>query len=196
MSVPTGILGVWVLFCFLLTIPNDIVRSIAIWSLIFVLTLGAATVDALRKQQSKVWNLYAARNRYFPSLHPLFLTYSDVGTKVYARAPVTLLLLASYSMRKERKPFILVAIHIRTRRMIARHEMIDVAWAETNRFGLRETTRIVVDAEDARLSVRSIMTEKFGPKLQEYGCSCLSQESRFPICAFNARITHALKHAQ
>jgi len=52
-SLPTVVVGVWILFTFLLSIPNDIVRTIAIWSLIFALTLGAATVDALRKQQSK-----------------------------------------------------------------------------------------------------------------------------------------------
>ena len=54
MTVPTAIVGVWVLFSFLLSIPNDIVRTVAIWSLLFALTLGAATVDALRKQKSKV----------------------------------------------------------------------------------------------------------------------------------------------
>ena len=54
MTVPTSIMGIWLLFCYLLTIPNDIIRTVAIWSLIFALTLGAATVDALRKQQSKV----------------------------------------------------------------------------------------------------------------------------------------------
>ncbi|MFB0567291.1 MAG: hypothetical protein ACETVM_01735 [Candidatus Bathyarchaeia archaeon] len=53
MSVPTAVMGIWVLFSFLLAIPNHIVRTIAIWSLIFALTLGSATVDALRKQQSK-----------------------------------------------------------------------------------------------------------------------------------------------
>ena len=52
-SVPTAVVGIWILFTFLLSIPNDIVRTISIWSLIFALTLGAATVDALRKQQSK-----------------------------------------------------------------------------------------------------------------------------------------------
>lgn len=53
MSAPTAVVGVWILFTFLLSIQNDIVRTVAIWSLIFALTLGAATVDALRKQQSK-----------------------------------------------------------------------------------------------------------------------------------------------
>jgi len=54
MSVPTAMVGIWVLFCFLLSIPNDLVRTVAIWSLIFALTLGAATVDVLRKQQRRV----------------------------------------------------------------------------------------------------------------------------------------------
>jgi hypothetical protein len=54
MSVPTSVVGFWFLFCFLIAIPNDIVRGVAIWSLIFALTLGAATVDALRRQPSKV----------------------------------------------------------------------------------------------------------------------------------------------
>jgi hypothetical protein len=53
-SVPTAVVGVWMLFCFLLTIPNDIVRTVAIWGLIFALSAGAATVDALRKQQRRV----------------------------------------------------------------------------------------------------------------------------------------------
>jgi len=50
MSVPTSVVGFWFLFCFLLAIPNDIVRAVVIWSLIFGLTFGAATVDALKKQ--------------------------------------------------------------------------------------------------------------------------------------------------
>ena len=54
MTVPTSIVSIWFLFCYLLAIPNDIIRTVAIWSLISVLTLGAATVDALRKQQGKV----------------------------------------------------------------------------------------------------------------------------------------------
>ena len=52
-SVPTAVMGVWFLFCYLLTIPIITVRAAAIWSLIFILTLGSATVDALRKRQSK-----------------------------------------------------------------------------------------------------------------------------------------------
>ena len=52
-SVPTALMGVWFLFCFLLTIPIIVIRAIAIWSLIFILTLGSVTVDALRKQQAK-----------------------------------------------------------------------------------------------------------------------------------------------
>lgn len=50
-SVPTIVMGIWFLFCFLLTIPIIIIRAISIWSLISILTLGSATVDALRKQQ-------------------------------------------------------------------------------------------------------------------------------------------------
>lgn len=50
-SVPTVLMGIWFLFCFLLTIPFIIIRTITIWSLISVLALGSATVDALRKQQ-------------------------------------------------------------------------------------------------------------------------------------------------
>ena len=49
-SVPVAIMGLWFLFCLLLSIPMIIIRAISIWSLIFILTLGAATVDALRKQ--------------------------------------------------------------------------------------------------------------------------------------------------
>lgn len=49
----TAVMGIWFLFYFLLTIPVIIIRAIAIWSLISVLTLGSATVDALRKQQGK-----------------------------------------------------------------------------------------------------------------------------------------------
>ena len=51
MSVPTAITGLWFLFCFLLSIPNDILRATAIWSLFLSLTLGSVTVDALRKKQ-------------------------------------------------------------------------------------------------------------------------------------------------
>lgn len=52
-SVPAVLMGIWLLFCFLLTIPITIIRAIAIWSLISILTLGSATVDALRKQRGK-----------------------------------------------------------------------------------------------------------------------------------------------
>ena len=52
-SVPVAIMGLWVLFCLLLTIPIIIIRTISIWSLIFILTLGAAAVDASRKQRGK-----------------------------------------------------------------------------------------------------------------------------------------------
>lgn len=49
-SVPVAIMGLWILFCLLLTIRITIIRAISIWSLIFILTLGAAAVDAVRKQ--------------------------------------------------------------------------------------------------------------------------------------------------
>jgi len=52
MSVPTAMVGVWVLFSFLLSIPNDIIRAVTIWSLIFALTVGAATANAIKRQQS------------------------------------------------------------------------------------------------------------------------------------------------
>jgi len=54
MIAPTAVVGFWLLFSFLLSIQNDVVRTVAIWSLIFALTLGAATVDALRKQPGRV----------------------------------------------------------------------------------------------------------------------------------------------
>lgn len=50
-SVPTAITGFWFLFSFLLSIPNNAIRTISIWSLLFVLTLVSATVDVLRKKQ-------------------------------------------------------------------------------------------------------------------------------------------------
>jgi len=51
-SVPAGVMGVWFLFCYFLSIPIIAVRATAIWSLVFILTLGSATVDAVRKRQS------------------------------------------------------------------------------------------------------------------------------------------------
>lgn len=51
-SVPTAVMGVWLLFCLLISIPIIIIRAIAIWSLVFILTLGSATIDALRKKQA------------------------------------------------------------------------------------------------------------------------------------------------
>jgi hypothetical protein len=56
--------------------------------------------------------------------------------------------------------------------------------------------RSVVDAEDVKLLVQFLMKVKFGPKPQEYGSSCLFQESRFLISVFNVRIILALKPAQ
>jgi len=49
-------MGVWFLFCFLLTIPIIPVRATAIWTLISVLTVGSAAVDALRKRATKEWS--------------------------------------------------------------------------------------------------------------------------------------------
>ncbi len=44
--------GTWYLFGLMLRIPNEFVRAVLIWTLIFGLTLGAATTDLLRKQKS------------------------------------------------------------------------------------------------------------------------------------------------
>lgn len=52
-SVPTAITGLWFLFSFLLSIPNGAIRTVSIWSMIFILTLGSATVDALRKKATR-----------------------------------------------------------------------------------------------------------------------------------------------
>jgi len=52
-SAPAAIMGIWFLFYLLLSIPVTIIRAISIWSLIFILTLGAAAVDALRKQSGE-----------------------------------------------------------------------------------------------------------------------------------------------
>lgn len=51
MSVPFGIVGIWVLFYFFLTIPNGAIRFATIWTLILALTYGSITVDALRRNQ-------------------------------------------------------------------------------------------------------------------------------------------------
>lgn len=52
-SVPTAIMGVWLLFNLMLSIRIIFIRATAIWLLFFILTLGSATVDALRKKQAK-----------------------------------------------------------------------------------------------------------------------------------------------
>jgi hypothetical protein len=52
-SAPVAITGLWFLFILLLSIPITIIRAITIWSLIFILTLGAAAVDASRKQSGQ-----------------------------------------------------------------------------------------------------------------------------------------------
>jgi hypothetical protein len=51
LSAPTMVMCVWLLFCLMLRIPNAGLRALSIWSLFFVLTLGAATVDALRSKR-------------------------------------------------------------------------------------------------------------------------------------------------
>jgi hypothetical protein len=64
------------------------------------------------------------------------------------------------------------------------------------KFGLSDPTRIVADAEGARLLVHSIMREKFGLKLRELGFSCLFPEWKSPTYASNARVTRVLKRVQ
>ncbi len=49
-SFPSAIMGIWLLFCFLLTIPSTIIRATSIWTLIVTLWAGSITVDALRKR--------------------------------------------------------------------------------------------------------------------------------------------------
>jgi hypothetical protein len=51
LSAPIMVMGVWLLFCLMLRIPHAGLRALSIWSLFFALTLGAATVDALRSRQ-------------------------------------------------------------------------------------------------------------------------------------------------
>ena len=43
----------WLLFAYLLAIPNTIARTASIWAMLFLLTIGAATVDAIRKRREK-----------------------------------------------------------------------------------------------------------------------------------------------
>ena len=66
--------GVWVLFCALLSISNDVFRFATIWSLIFVLAYVSRTVDVLRKQQgipsdsyrlTKIRRLFSLRNGFY-----------------------------------------------------------------------------------------------------------------------------------
>lgn len=52
-SIPSAMVGVWFLLSFLIGIQNDVIRTVAIWSLLFVLTLGAATVDAIRRRRGQ-----------------------------------------------------------------------------------------------------------------------------------------------
>jgi len=52
-SIPTAVVAVWVLFSYLIEIQNSIMRTVSVWTLLLLLMLGAATVDALRKQRTK-----------------------------------------------------------------------------------------------------------------------------------------------
>jgi len=52
-SIPSLVVGVMLLFAYMLSIQNDILRTASVWSLILILTLGAATVDAQRKSPNK-----------------------------------------------------------------------------------------------------------------------------------------------
>lgn len=51
LSAPIMVIGVWLLFCLMLRIPDVGLRALSIWSLFLTLTLGAATVDALRSRR-------------------------------------------------------------------------------------------------------------------------------------------------
>lgn len=52
-SIPTVIAAFWFLLGYFISIKNDVIRTVAIWSMLFLLTLAGATVDALRRQKSK-----------------------------------------------------------------------------------------------------------------------------------------------
>jgi hypothetical protein len=52
-SLPALIVGVWLLFSFFLTIQNEVIRTVVTWSLLFTLTLGAATVDDIKKRRGR-----------------------------------------------------------------------------------------------------------------------------------------------
>jgi len=51
-SVAAGLVGIWYIFSLQLMIENVIVRSAAIWSLVILLSGGAAATDYLRKRKS------------------------------------------------------------------------------------------------------------------------------------------------
>lgn len=50
MTVPTAIVVTWSVFCFLLGIPNDVVRCVALWALILGLTVLGATAQASARE--------------------------------------------------------------------------------------------------------------------------------------------------
>jgi hypothetical protein len=50
-GVSMGMMGLWLLLSFQLSITNDLLRAASIWAVIFALTIGAATTDALRKHK-------------------------------------------------------------------------------------------------------------------------------------------------
>jgi len=52
-ALPLPIIGVWVLFSYLIEINNTVLRSASIWILLVLLMAAAATVDAIRKQRTQ-----------------------------------------------------------------------------------------------------------------------------------------------
>ena len=45
-SVPSVMMGIWILFAKMLAIKNDVLRTVAIWALIFILTLLSSMAKA------------------------------------------------------------------------------------------------------------------------------------------------------
>jgi hypothetical protein len=52
-SVPSVIIAVWLVFSYFLEIQNSILRTASIWILLFMLMVGAGTVDAIKKRRNK-----------------------------------------------------------------------------------------------------------------------------------------------
>lgn len=50
-SVPLLLVGSWFLFSFMLTIQNDIIRTVSIWSFLSLLSMGASLVDYVKKRK-------------------------------------------------------------------------------------------------------------------------------------------------